>query len=79
MNYKNKFKKHYNLCNDDLVYCKVCGTIATDIHHIIYKSQGGTDDIGNLVPLCRSCHDRAHYKKEPYIAKEYLQELNEKH
>lgn len=63
MNYIQKFKKHYNIGEQDIVRCKVCGQIAADIHHIVYRSQGGTDDIENLIELCRKCHDLAHAKK----------------
>jgi hypothetical protein len=27
-----------------------------------------------LIALCRSCHDRAHFKKEPYLTKKDLYE-----
>ena len=30
------------------------------IHHIIWKSKGGTDEPGNLLTLCESCHDDLH-------------------
>jgi len=41
--------------------CRNCGgrgrvVAATDIDHIIPKSQGGTDDVDNLQPLCHACH-----------------------
>jgi hypothetical protein len=29
-------------------------------HHIVYRSQGGTDDLDNLVTLCMKCHDDVH-------------------
>ncbi|KKN42819.1 hypothetical protein LCGC14_0709510 [marine sediment metagenome] len=30
------------------------------VHHVVYKSQGGTDEPGNLLTLCSSCHDALH-------------------
>ena len=42
--------------------CANCGEKETylEIHHIVPLSRGGTDNIGNLVPLCWNCHQLAH-------------------
>jgi len=43
----------------DFISCEVCGTRATDIHHIEARGMGGSkekDDIHNLMALCRKCH-----------------------
>lgn len=60
MNYIQKYKKHHNIGEQDIVLCE-CGRVAVDIHHKKFKSQGGTDDINNLVALCRECHKKAHH------------------
>lgn len=39
-------------------YCK--SDYAVDVHHIIFKSRGGSDLPINLIALCRECHNRAH-------------------
>lgn len=51
--------------------CALCGkTIATrkggvwkcqggDIHHMKALIEGGSNEIGNLVPLCRACHAKS--------------------
>ena len=44
----------------DFIPCEICGLRATDIHHVKYKSRGGTDEYNNLVALCRICHNLAH-------------------
>lgn len=44
----------------DRFRCRGCAKQAEDIHHIIFRSQGGTDDPLNLVALCRNCHEQAH-------------------
>lgn len=39
-------------------FCRACGLPWDDLHHITPRSQGGGDEIANLVPLCHSCHMR---------------------
>jgi hypothetical protein len=36
--------------------CHECEDYATELHHIIAVEDGGTDDIENLMPLCKECH-----------------------
>lgn len=36
--------------------CQVCGREATSLHHIRYRSQGGKNDVENLVCLCTEHH-----------------------
>jgi HNH endonuclease len=39
----------------------VCHNIITlELHHMIYVTDGGSDDVGNLLPLCGYCHDMHH-------------------
>lgn len=40
--------------------CRLNGkyTIATEVHHIKPLSDGGTNEVQNLMPLCKSCHSR---------------------
>jgi 5-methylcytosine-specific restriction protein A len=33
-------------------------TVATDVHHIVAKRAGGSDDDSNLMALCHACHSR---------------------
>ena len=43
--------------------CVICGTknrSILEIHHVIPKSEGGTNEIGNLIPLCHTCHCAVH-------------------
>lgn len=39
-------------------------TDATEVHHIKPLSEGGTNDLNNLMPLCKSCHSRITMKTE---------------
>lgn len=34
-----------------------CCRRAVDVHHLVKRSQGGTNDLTNLAALCRPCHD----------------------
>lgn len=42
--------------------CQCCGkkNCRLEVHHIEFKSNGGTDDEENLITLCKECHDRVH-------------------
>jgi 5-methylcytosine-specific restriction endonuclease McrA len=41
--------------------CGNCGsTHELHVHHIVPLSLGGTNEMGNLRTLCRSCHERLH-------------------
>lgn len=41
--------------------CCICGTLhKVQLHHIISKEDGGTDDIDNAITLCPNCHDEVH-------------------
>lgn len=60
--------KRYQLANlreavftRDHYTCQVCGRSVTDgvilhAHHIVYRSNGGTDRINNLLTVCHKCH-----------------------
>ena len=65
MNYKDKYYKHHGLAKCDFIPCKCCGAASVNLHHVVYKSQGGTDDPSNLIPLCFSCHDGHHTRNSP--------------
>lgn len=37
--------------------CQVCGReYSGQVHHVIPKSKGGTNDLSNLITLCGRCH-----------------------
>jgi len=45
--------------------CQLCGFLATSnlhIHHILKRTDGGTDHLDNLLTLCPSCHSKADRK-----------------
>lgn len=39
---------------------KGSGEAKLDVHHIVPRGQGGSDQMSNLVLLCRRCHEAAH-------------------
>jgi len=39
-------------------YCALCGTLATEAHHIVEWRNGGSDEWENLQALCKPCHSR---------------------
>ena len=49
--------------------CRCCGlfTEIPHVHHVIYRSQGGRDDPGNLVSLDWRCHERVHRNKPVWL------------
>lgn len=58
--------------------CLICGSEASDVHHIIPLSDGGNHDLNNLVPLCRGCHLKAHngaYSNIKGVNKDLLQKF----
>ena len=40
--------------------CVLCGAMATEVHHIEFRSHGGLSNLSNLACLCRDCHTKAH-------------------
>jgi hypothetical protein len=41
--------------------CAVCGSMdRLETHHIVHQTDGGGDEVGNLVCLCARCHDDHH-------------------
>ena len=54
------YMNHHGYGEQDIVLCEECTAVAVDIHHIIFKSQGGKDNIENLIALCRECHNKKH-------------------
>lgn len=48
--------------NRDNYTCQCCGKkhVRLEVHHIIFRSMGGTDDEKNLITLCEKCHKAVH-------------------
>ena len=50
----------------DSYTCVLCTNGAMDLHHVTPKSLGGENRVGNLVSLCRKCHDEYHTPPRDY-------------
>ena len=50
------------ILNRDSYTCQCCGkkNKRLEVHHIIYRSKGGTDDENNIITLCEDCHSKVH-------------------
>ena len=52
-------KRDNGLCQcDECQGGKVRLTLANEVHHIISKAKGGTDDLSNLQAINKECHKR---------------------
>lgn len=41
--------------------CRVCRRAkAFEVHHVIFRSLGGTDEARNLISTCKRCHEDIH-------------------
>lgn len=58
--------KQYVLKRDNYTCqsCKKKKNIELHVHHILFRSNGGTDTKDNLITLCQSCHKKLHNRKE---------------
>jgi 5-methylcytosine-specific restriction endonuclease McrA len=72
--YVKIYLEYFNYGEQDYIPSELSGSPATDIHHIIPKSQGGKDEIENLIGLTREEHDQAHGKRLPKLEEDYLRE-----
>jgi RRXRR protein/HNH endonuclease len=63
INYGFANTKAYVLTRDTYT-CQHCKGKSKDqrleVHHLVFSSQGGSDDESNLLTLCKTCHDGLH-------------------
>ena len=61
--YVKNYLTHFDLGEQDICQCEACGKQGRldgdgfDIHHIHGRI---SDEVNNLILLCRKCHERAH-------------------
>ena len=46
----------------DKYTCQCCGkrNCRVEAHHIVFRSNGGSDSLDNLITLCEDCHKAVH-------------------
>lgn len=60
----NRAKPHVKRRDNNA--CVQCGSGAyLEVHHIVELSKGGSNDLENMVTLCRDCHLREHSLRIP--------------
>ena len=58
---KEQFKLRRDILKRDGFKCRECGFPKhLEVHHIIPKSEGGSDEPENLITLCIRCHQKTH-------------------
>lgn len=65
---ENPYKKHrlkestrIAVLKRDHYKCRNCGSeLYLEVHHIVYRSNGGSDSKSNLITLCDVCHAKKH-------------------
>jgi hypothetical protein len=61
INYGFANTKAYVLARDNYT-CNICKkkNSSLHVHHIVFRSEGGSDEQENLISLCKICHDKLH-------------------
>ena len=66
------FEERYFVFARDNYTCQCCGKSKDKIlqtHHIIYRSNGGTDRVDNLITVCTDCHTSKNHQKGAILYK----------
>lgn len=53
--YKRRAEKHWRAAGIPFA-CTYCGGPYEHVDHVVPRALGGTDDVANLMPACRSCN-----------------------
>ena len=69
--YIKTYCDYFGYVEDEFIPSEISNKPAVDVHHIIFRSQCGKDNIENLIALTREEHDKAHASE---FTVEFLQE-----
>lgn len=62
---RDKYIKLHPICEECMTHHKI--TIASQVHHRVPISEGGSNSFDNLESVCDACHNRIHNsRKEEY-------------
>ena len=61
----NYYNKRYYVFNRDGFTCQCCKKRSDrlKLHHIVYRSKGGTDSVNNLITVCETCHSPENHRE----------------
>lgn len=61
----NYYNKRYYVFNRDGFTCQCCKKRSDrlKLHHIVYRSKGGTDSVNNLITVCETCHSSENHQE----------------
>jgi 5-methylcytosine-specific restriction endonuclease McrA len=70
------YLQYFDLGEQSIWQCEACAkqypiNNGLQIHHIIFRSHGGSDDIKNCICLCVKCRERAHGSLHPVSKGEF--------
>lgn len=83
---RNRFSKKVSqqIYDRDNGKCRNCGDFGTEIHHVVFRSQGGRGVFTNGLLVCQPCHAKIHQHKilankwvflfEEYYGKEFYKD-----
>ena len=59
------YNKRYYVFNRDNYTCQCCKkqNHKLKLHHIVFKSHGGTDSVNNLITVCENCHSSENHRE----------------
>lgn len=59
------YNKRYYVFNRDGYTCQCCKKQShkLKLHHIVYRSKGGTDSANNLITVCETCHSSENHQE----------------
>lgn len=60
LTWRKAWSQHTRLFLNEHPRCNRCPAWASQSHHRLYRSQGGSDAWENLEPLCQECHEEEH-------------------